>query len=481
MNSTQGPRTPKASTSRSLTIVTLVAAALLVPLGMFARAGATPSAPSAAQAPQLGGAAAAGDVSAQDVDHRRTEMDLDLVSRTYDAGEDNWTVVAEATLSSNRICLPLVFNCIVGELNAPADASLQDLSCDSTGWNHLLVFRNHCMKQLLFAGHDQKFTFTWSTDPGVSSGTLDLEVEFGRGVLPHTFQQLATAKLSVDLGVSLDVSKSCPTEVGPAEALNCSIVVDYPATPGGGPDINAISVTDEPDAELAALVTGGALGFVSGDGTWNCSALACTDGELANGQSATFEYSATAADDPIGGTGVNDVAVDSSQGPAGADDTVVVLGNGDTRLEIEKTTTDTEANPGGPITWTVKVTNAGPLDALDVVLNDIAPAEVDGLTLIHAEGVGEWDCSGTTCRSASMPLGSATFTAAGTVAADTAGDTSLVNEVGVVWSNDILGPDFPITAGSAVPVVASATTTTTPPSTPSTVPGQGGEPLTIAG
>ncbi|MCB1269870.1 MAG: hypothetical protein KDB31_00480, partial [Microthrixaceae bacterium] len=65
------------------------------------------------------------------------------------------------------------------------------------------------------------------------------------------------------------------------------------------------------------------------------------------------------------------------------------------------------------------------------------------------------------------------------VSSETKGDTSLVNEVGVSWANDILGPDFPITAGSAVPVVAGATTTTAVPST--SIPGTDGTPLMIAG
>lgn len=450
---------------------------------MFARAGATPSTQSAAQAPQfVAQRAATTATAAEAVDHRRTEMDLDLVSRSYDSGDDNWTIVAEATLTSNRICLPLVFNCIVGEVNAPANASLKDLKCDSLGWNHLFVFRNHCMKQLLFAGHEQKFTFTWTTDPGVNSGTVDLEVEFGRGLLPHTFQQLATAELTVDLDVSLDITKSCPSEVDAGATLTCTITVDYPTPPTAGPDISGITLTDD-QTKLAALVGVGTLTHTAGAGAWDCTGLECANGELSSGESATFEFTATVANDPLGGDGINAASVKwstpSAGGPLAADDTVVVKGTGDTLLEIEKTTSDTEADPGGPITWTVKVTNAGPLAATDVVINDIAPAEVNGLTLTYAQGVGEWACEGTSCRTASMAVGSATFTAAGIVSPKTKGDTSVVNEVAVTWANDILGPDFPITAGSAVPVVASATTTTIP--TPTTIPGQGGVPLSITG
>ncbi len=453
--------------------------ALLVPLGMFARAGASPVAPAATSGAALRSAA-----SPEDVDHRRTDLDLELLSRTYNAGDDNFTIVTEATLSSNKICLPLVFNCIVSQVDAPSNATLTSVTCDTAGWNHLLVFRENCMKQLFFAGHDQKFTFTWTTNPGVSSGSVDLAVEFGRGILPDILDHVKTARLAVNLDSGLELDKECPTEVEAGGSLTCTITLDYPAVPGGAGPLVGIPVTDAPDADLADLITGGTLAFASGDGTWTCAGLVCNDGTLENGQSATFEFTATVKNDPDGGTGVNGVSVSTPGGEITADDTVVVVGTGDTRLEIEKTTSDTEANPGEPITWTVKVTNVGPNAATDVTLNDITPAGVDGLTLVFADGAGDWSCEATSCSTASLPVGSATFTAAGTVSPETKGDTSLVNEVGVVWANNVLGPDFPITAGSAVPVVESATTTTSVPAsepTTTSAPISGGTPLSVAG
>lgn len=461
-------RTPSARATKRVLLVAI----LLAPVALSGLAAASPASPAVATAPSA---------TPEDVAHRHDDLGLDLVSRTYDPGEDNWTVVAEATLSSNRICLPVVFNCIVSQVGEPSNATLTELRCDSPGWNHLLVFRDHCMKQLLFAGHDQKFTFSWTTDPGVNSGEVALEVEFGRGVLPVTFQQLATASLTVDLGVNLDLRKTCPTEVDAGATLTCTVVLDYPATPGGGPDATDLSVTDTPDGDLAALVSGGALTLESGSGTWNCAALACTDGELSNGESATFEFTAAVADDPLGGSGTNGVAAETPGGTIEADDGVTVVGNGDTRLELVKTTEDTEANPGGPVNWTVTVTNAGPLPALEVLVSDTAPEGVENASLTFVDGVGEWTCESTSCSSDSMPIGSTTFSFAATVSAGTAGDQSLVNEVGVTWANDILGPGFPITAGSAVPVVAGATTSTTsvPPSGGSG--GSGGSALAIAG
>ena len=83
------------------------------------------------------------------------------------------------------------------------------------------------------------------------------------------------------------------------------------------------------------------------------------------------------------------------------------------------------------------------------------------------------------------PLDADGVAVGGTVAGTAAPDSAIVNEVQVRWDNDILGPDFPISAGAAIPVVAAVTTTTTPGgSTGKTAgPGSGSEgaPLSVVG
>ncbi len=398
-------------------------------------------------------------------------MTLDLVSRTYNGGANNWTIVAEATLSSNRVCLPIAFNCIVGQLTKPSNASLIQLRCQSPAWNHLLVFRDHCLRQTFFAGHQQEFQFTYTTDPGVGTGSVDLAVEFGRGFLPVEFQQLATATLTVSLDATLEVSKVCPAEVESAATVNCTVTVRNPSS---GP-ATTVSLVDSPDG---TLITGGTL-TETGTSAWTCGSLTCTIGSLAAGTTTTFSYVGTAATTATGGDGSNTAALTWNSGTASAVDPIVVVGNGDTRLEIEKVTSQSEATPGQPITWTIILTNAGPLAATDPVVTDTPPVGVNGLTLTYVSGMGTWNCSGVSCTAATMPVGTTTFTATGTVAADAPTDRALVNEVGVAWANDILGPDFPITAGSAVPVVASATTTSTPAG--SDPANSGGTPLSVVG
>lgn len=468
----------------SLTTRVLLALALLASLSV--RLGSDP----ASAAPEAATPAAQEPVRADDVGTWVSKMSLQQVSRTYNAGDDNWTIVAEARLTSNRICLPVLFNCIVGEVSSPPNASLTDLTCLSPLWSHLLVFRSHCLKEVFWAGHQQEFRFTWTTDPGVSTGTVQLAVEFGRGFLPVTFQQLATASLTVDLGTpTLEVSKRCPATVDSGATLTCQVEVSHPLPVGGsGPAVTGVTLTEQPDPALQALTSGADLVKASGDGTWDCSgALTCTIGSLEAGQSTTFDYTANVNTTSTGGAGTNSATVAWTGPTAGereASAGVVVAGNGDTTLDIRKATTQTQVAPGGQVTWTVEVENEGPLAAQNVLVTDLAPSGVESMNLEYTSGVGSWTCASLSCSAATMPVGKATFTASGTVAGTAAPDSAIVNEVQVEWDNDILGPDFPISAGSAVAVVAGATTTTTPggPTTPSG-PGSGpdGAPLSVVG
>jgi hypothetical protein len=83
------------------------------------------------------------------------------------------------------------------------------------------------------------------------------------------------------------------------------------------------------------------------------------------------------------------------------------------------------------------------------------------MTLDFTSGVGTWACNALVCTTASMPVGSATFTASGTLSAEAVGGTIVLNEVGVTWFNDVFGPAYSEVAGAAVTVQQTTTTTTT--------------------
>ena len=431
----------------------------LLPLTALAGNSATSAAPAEVQP-----AAAAG---------RHAELSLELVSRTFNVSTNNWTVVVDATLNSNYLCFPLLFDCIVGELTDPPNANLTDLQCLSPLWNHLIVFRNHCLKQIGHAGQDARFRFTYLTDPGVTTGNLSVSAEFGRGVLPVTFQQLATASLTVDLNTSLDLTKSCPDTVASSAAVECTISVSYPFD--SGPPI-AATVVDEPDG---ALIVGGTLTQDSGTPSWTCAALTCS-ATVNAGESATFTYAGSAAATSTGGDGYNRVRF-TLGGTASVTDEITVVGTGDAYLGIAKTSAQQNVKAGAPVTYTITLTNSGGLGgsnvaATNVELADTAPAFVSGMALSFTSGVGTWACNALVCTTASMPVGSATFTATGTLSAEAVGGTIVLNEVGVTWFNDVFGPAYSEVSGAAVTVETTTTTTTPSNSTTTTTIAASGNP-----
>jgi uncharacterized repeat protein (TIGR01451 family) len=400
---------------------------------------------------------------------RTSRMALAVRSQSYDVSTHRWTIQLEATLTSNAVCVPGVFDCIVAPLAPPSGVQLTDVSCLSPYWNHLVVFRNHCLKQVGFAGFGQRFRFTYVTDPSVDGTEIDLSGEFGRGVLPVVFQRLATASVRVDLTSRPTLSEDCPEEVDAGSALTCTVEVTNPAAV----TVSGLDLTDQP----GGLLAGGTLTQTSGPPTFSCAALACTGGSLAPGEHAELAYATTAPGSPTGGDADNVASLTWTGGsdPLSATEPITVKGTGDTDLVVTKTTSQTTVAPGGAVSWTVTVSNTGTLPATDVDLADTVPvgladASISFVSGSYVSGTGSWTCTGVTCTAADMPVGTATFTVSGTVPA-TAAAGVLVNEVGVHWSNDTYGPDFPVTAAAEITVDPPATTTST---TPTTVPS--GEP-----
>ncbi len=407
--------------------------------------------------------------------HRTSRLQLDLISRDYDSVTGSWTVVVESRVDSNRVCVPAVFDCIVQPGATPTGATLTDVQCLSPWWGHLGIFTDSCLKQLFFAGHHQRFRYTYVTDPVVAPTQLTISSRFGRGLFPLMVQELASDELVISLSDELEVDQVCPdTTVAAGDTFECAVTVSYPEDHPAGVSITTASL----DLGLGGD-TGAVLGPVTTSSTdWDCTTVPCTldvGQQIDPGESASFTVEIGANPSVTGGTILSTATVD--YGPpakqAQTTDPIVVAGSGDTSLSVTKVADQTTAAPGQQVSWTVTVTNTGvpgwvALPAQDVVLADVVPASVAGLSVTHLSGVGPWSCNGSVCTNPSMLPGAATFRVVGTLAADVAAG-SLVNEIDVTWSNDVLGPDFPVVAAGTlevqVPAPTPTTTTTTVPST----------------
>lgn len=407
-------------------------------------------------------------VVAADGRHGRSVLTLGLADRTFDVDTGAWTVVVQGRLDSRALCLPVLFDCVV-EPQAVDGATLTSVDCLSPWWNHLGIFQDRCIKQALVIGHDQQFRFTYVTDPGVAPAGLDIDVRVGRGFLPVILRELTSATLQVDLTASADVTKQCPAvSVAAGEEFDCEITVSSPDPGDAPPSIDVAALTDA--GAPGGLVTAESL---TGPAGWSCVGLTCTltDPTFDPGETAAFTYRATATATQDGGTFENTATLDYGVGAADrtatSSDRVVVVGELDTDLAVEKVAVSTSARPGEAVSWIVTIINDG-LPADDVVLTDLVAGAVEGVSVQHLEGVGTWNCAAQRCSTSSMPAGVARFRVDGTLAA-TAAPGTVVNQVDVVWSNDVFGPDHPAVAGAAIEVLSAVvvpeqrTTTTNPP------------------
>lgn len=410
---------------------------------------------------------------------RPSRVDLQLVSRTFDSGTGQWTVVVGTRLDSNRACIPAVFDCIVQPGSTPAGATLTDVQCLSPWWGHLGIFTSSCLKQLFHAGHHQRFRYTYVTDAGSAPTELELSTDFGRGLFPIMLERLASASLTVSLTADLDLVQECPTDTLQAGAsFSCTVQVSYPlgATPGVPVSVGTLG------AALGGTAPSTATGLTTTSPDWSCAALLCTlTGQIDPGDVADFTLDATADNSTVGGELTSTATLDygSPTQQRATTDQMTVAGSGDTDLTLTKSSDQTTAQPGQAVSWTVTLTNVGvsgsaALPAADVVLADLVPDGVTNLSIAYASGVGSWSCAAAVCTTASMPPGSATFRVQATVAPTATAGSNLVNEVDVSWTNDVIGPDTPVVAGASITIAAPTptptTTTTTVPTTSTTTP-----------
>jgi hypothetical protein len=232
-------------------------------------------------------------------------------------------------------------------------------------------------------------------------------------------------------------------------------------------------------ASVVSSVTGSALTgagtFTAADSTtWDCTTTpgTCTlqpAQTVPSGYSSTFTFTGTAVSTPTGGSGAVATTLNwtaPTTGTASATEDIITKGTGDTPLTVTKAATGSTVVVGQPLSWSVTVSNtaSGALPAVNASVTDLASLVVNGtstaltgVTLQVQSGVGTWSCTGATCTTASMPVGTTTFVA--TTTTDAPG--TITNEAALSWENDIIGPDTPEVAGATATATSPTTTTTT--------------------
>lgn len=220
------------------------------------------------------------------------------------------------------------------------------------------------------------------------------------------------------------------TNVGPSVASSAALADALPASPAGLTIVPGSIVADSP---------------------WDCSAsttinLSCSAPTLTVGASKVIMQVRVPAGTPGLSTISNTVTaasatLDPTTGNTSTD-TATVIAQAD--LAIAKTRAVSVFTAGGPVQWTITVTNRGPSDVTGALINDPAPIGVSGLT---------WSCNGVpSCPApgsgaiAGVPLdlasgSTATFTYQGTLSASWNVADPVINTATVTPPSGVTDPN----------------------------------------
>ena len=272
---------------------------------------------------------------------------------------------------------------------------------------------------------------------------------------PTPANNSASAQTTVSTSADLSISKSGTTSVAAGGNVTYTITV----TNAGPSSASAVSVAD---------VTPAGLTFVSNAG--DCVTLfPCSLGTLAAGATRTITAVFTVGTGYSGTNPFTNTATVSSAtaDPAAANNSASAQTTVSTSADLAITKAGTTATvPGGTVTYTITVTNAGPSNALAVSVADPTPA---GLTFVSNAG----DClTAFPCSLGTVVAGATrTITATYTVAANYSGTSPFTNTATV--SSTTADPAAANNSASAQTTVSDALAdlTITKSGTASVVPG----------
>jgi glycosylphosphatidylinositol phospholipase D len=184
-------------------------------------------------------------------------------------------------------------------------------------------------------------------------------------------------------------------------------------------------------------------------GTVELSALSGSNGFRLNGVATDdFSGSAVSAAGDVDGDGFDDLLIGASgAGPNGlrSGQSYVVYGGGDADLAITKTDGVTTTTPGGTVTYTIVVTNAGPSNAPGSTVTDTFPAACSSVSYTSvaaggATGNTNGPAAGNIADIVDLPVGSSvTYTATCTISPAATG--TLDNTATVAATGGATDPD----------------------------------------
>lgn len=194
------------------------------------------------------------------------------------------------------------------------------------------------------------------------------------------------------------------TSAGPTSAdLSITKTTAAATAPDGSTFTYTITVTNNgPDAAANVVVSDtlpASLLFrsITEPAGFSCTAppvgtsgtITCNAATLANGASRTFTLvvEANGSSGSVTNTAsASSDATDGNPGNSSGTSSGVTLAPAQADLELTKTTGSSVATPGGTVTYTITVTNAGPSPATNVVVTDDLPAGLSFLSATPSQG-----------------------------------------------------------------------------------------------
>ena len=269
---------PVSVPSRGRVAAAVVVIAVLAPIVGVAPGGigVSPVASVAAQGPAPVVSPADGPASER---HGRSELDVQLLSRTFDPASGTYEIQVRATLDSRlALCLPVAFDCILEPETDPADAELVEIDCPGPLWNHLGFFTDVCLKQFFTAGGR----------PAVPAHLPDAarqrprQRDAARPIRPwsvpdHAPGAGADPSHGLVLDAQLDLTTTCPADtVDAGDPIDCTLSVAFPDTPDVIP-VAAAEIAGEVHPGGARLLAHAhRRGRLPAGAEWSCAATGCT-------------------------------------------------------------------------------------------------------------------------------------------------------------------------------------------------------------